>query len=102
MNLVSVKHTSITKGKIQKVALCGGSGRFLLERAIAASADVFVSADFKYHDYFEANNDIMIADIGHYESEVFTKELIYERLTKNFAKFAFRLSEVDTNPINYI
>lgn len=102
MDLQVVKHTKLLKKEIQKVALCGGSGRFLLERAIATKADVFVSADFKYHDYFEANDDIIIADIGHYESEVFTKELIYERLTKNYAKFAFRLSEVDTNPIKYI
>lgn len=102
MGLKLVKHTSLINTDVKKVALCGGSGRFLLERAIAANADIYISADFKYHDYFEANDEIIIADIGHYESEVFTKELIYERLTKNFAKFAFRLSEVDTNPINYI
>lgn len=102
MNLATIKHTSLTDKKIERVALCGGSGRFLLERAIGAGADVFISADFKYHDYFEANNEIIIADIGHYESEVFTKELLYERLTKKFAKFAFRLSEVDTNPVKYL
>ncbi len=102
MNLNVVKHTDFVKDRIKKVAICGGSGRFLLETAIAAKADVFVSADFKYHDFFEANGEIIIADIGHYESEVFTKELIYEKLTKNFAKFAFRLSEVDTNPIKYL
>lgn len=101
MNLKVIKHTKLVKNKVKKIALCGGSGRFLLENAIAAGADVFVSADFKYHDFFEANDQIIIADIGHYESEVFTKELIYERLTKNFAKFAFRLSEVDTNPIKF-
>ena len=102
MGLRVIKTTKLIKDEVSRIALCGGSGRFLLERAIAAKADVFISADFKYHDYFEANNDIIVADIGHYESEVFTKELIYERLTKNYAKFAFRLSEVDTNPINYI
>jgi dinuclear metal center YbgI/SA1388 family protein len=102
MNLNVIKHTALVNETVNTVALCGGSGRFLLESAISAKADIFISADFKYHDYFEANNDIIIADIGHYESEVFTKELIYERLTKNFAKFAFRLSEVDTNPIKYL
>ena len=102
MDLKVIKHTRLVREKVKKVALCGGSGRFLLETAIASGADVFISADFKYHDFFEANNEITIIDIGHYESEVFTKELIYERLTKNFAKFAFRLSEVDTNPIKYL
>jgi len=102
MNLNVLKHTKLVKEKINKVALCGGSGRFLLETAIAAKADIFISADFKYHDFFEANSEIIITDIGHYESEVFTKELICERLTKNFAKFAFRLSEIDTNPVKYL
>lgn len=102
MDLNVIKHTALVKNEVSRVAVCGGSGRFLLEKAIASKADVFLSADFKYHDYFEANEEIIITDIGHYESEVFTKELIYERLTKNFAKFAFRLSEVDTNPIKYI
>lgn len=102
MKLSVIKHTKLIKTKIQKVAVCGGSGRFLLEQAIRTKADIFISSDFKYHDYFEANDDIIIADIGHYESEVFTKDLLYESLTKNFAKFAFRLSEVDTNPIKYL
>ena len=102
MDLKTLKHTRLVKKQIRNVALCGGSGRFLLEAAIAAGADIFISADFKYHDYFEANDQIIIADIGHYESEVFTKELIYERLTKIFAKFAFRLSEVDSNPVKYL
>ena len=102
MNLQVIKHTELVKDEIKKVALCGGAGRFLLEQAIASRADIFISSDFKYHDYFEANKQIIISDIGHYESEVFTKELIYERLTKNFAKFAFSLSEVVTNPIKYL
>ncbi|MEP1095634.1 MAG: Nif3-like dinuclear metal center hexameric protein [Cyclobacteriaceae bacterium] len=102
MDLKVLKHTKLVNDKINRVALCGGSGRFLLETAIAAGADIFISADFKYHDFFEANDEIIITDIGHYESEVFTKELIYERLTKNFAKFAFRLSEVDTNPVKFL
>ena len=102
MNLGTLKHTELVNDTVKRVAICGGSGRFLLEKAIRSSADVFVSADFKYHDYFEANQQIIVADIGHYESEVFTKDLIYERLTKKFPKFAFRLSEVDTNPIKFL
>ncbi|MEQ9008174.1 MAG: Nif3-like dinuclear metal center hexameric protein [Ekhidna sp.] len=73
-----------------------------MNQAKAKGADVFITGDFKYHDFFEANNEIIIADIGHYESEVFTKDLILDALTKNFTKFAFRLSKVDTNPIKYL
>lgn len=102
MNLNVIRHTRIIKDKIKRIAVCGGSGSFLLGKAISSGADVFITADFKYHDFFEANDDIIIADIGHYESEVFTKELLLDTLTKNFTKFAFRLSKVDTNPIKYL
>lgn len=102
MNLNIIRHTALVKKEIKKVAVCGGSGSFLLKDAINQQADIFVTADFKYHEFFEANNDIIIADIGHYESEVFTKELLHDVLTKNFTKFAFRLSQVDTNPIKYL
>ncbi len=102
MNLQVIRHTDLVKDKIKTVALCGGSGSFLMNKAISQKADVFITGDFKYHDFFEANGDIIIADIGHYESEVFTKELILDALTKNFTKFAFRLSKVDTNPIKYL
>lgn len=102
MGLSVIRHTDLVKSNIQKVAVCGGSGSFLLSKAMAAGADIFITADFKYHDFFEANGDIIIADIGHYESEVFTKELLLDVLTKNFTKFAFRLSKVDTNPIKYL
>ncbi|MEP0984952.1 Nif3-like dinuclear metal center hexameric protein [Ekhidna sp.] len=102
MNLNVIRHTKITSDKITKVAVCGGSGSFLLNASIAKGADIYITADFKYHDFFEANDQIIIADIGHYESEVFTKELLLDTLTKNFTKFAFRLSQVDTNPIKYL
>ena len=97
-----VRHTHLVKDEIKTVAVCGGSGSFLLNNAIAAKADVFITADFKYHEFFDAENDIIIADIGHYESEQFTKDLIYDLLTKNFTKFAVRLSKVNTNPIKYL
>ena len=101
-NAGCIKYTSLLNRKIKKVAICGGSGSFLLGKAISSKSDAFVTGDFKYHQFFEAEGKILIADIGHYESEQFTKELFYEYLTKKFPKFAVRLSEVNTNPINYL
>ena len=83
------------------VAVCGGSGSFLLGDAIRDGAHAFVTADFKYHQFFDGDNKTLIADIGHYESEQFTKELIYSDLKGKFTTFALRLSELNTNPINY-
>ncbi len=97
-----VKHTALRHKTICKVALIGGSGSSFLGIAKAAGADVFVSGDFKYHQFFDAEGKILIADIGHFESEQFTKELFCELLTKKFPKFAVRLSEVITNPVNYL
>ncbi len=96
-----VKHTAPVKDTIQKVAVCGGSGSFLLQHAIDQGADVFVSADFKYHQYFDADSKIMIADIGHYESEQFTPELIKAFLRHKFPTFALHLTGINTNPVNY-
>ena len=99
MNLKIVKHTEITTQSIKKVAICGGSGSFLLKDAIASEADIFITADVKYHEFFEADSKIIFADIGHYESEIFTKDLIHDFLTQKLANIAFRLSGVDTNPV---
>ncbi|PWD99916.1 Nif3-like dinuclear metal center hexameric protein [Marinilabilia rubra] len=96
-----IRHTRLLDRPIKRVAVCGGSGSFLLEGAISAGADLFISADFKYHQFQEADNKIVIADIGHYESEQFTKEVFFELLTKKFPNFAVRLSNVSTNPIKY-
>jgi dinuclear metal center YbgI/SA1388 family protein len=101
MSLNTIKYTSFDGEKIKKVAICGGSGSFLLNHAKVNSADVFVTGDFKYHEFFDGEGKIMIADIGHYESEVFTKELIDGFLRENFANIASYLSEVDTNPVKY-
>lgn len=101
MDLNIVKYTPVGLRKINKVALCGGSGSFLLQKALAAGADAFVTADFKYHEYFDSEGQILIADIGHYESEVYTKDLLYFQLSKKFTNFAILLSEIDTNPIKY-
>ena len=98
----AIRHTYLLGKPIRKVAVCGGSGSFLLSAAIAAGADIFVTADMKYHDFFDAEEKIVVADIGHYESEQFTKELFYEILIKKFPNFALRLSEVKTNPVLYL
>ena len=98
-----IRYTSLlVKEEVKRVAVCGGSGSILLKKAKEVGADIFISADFKYHDFFDAEDDIVIADIGHYESEQFTKDLIYDLLVKNFTKFAVRLSKVNTNPIKYL
>jgi dinuclear metal center YbgI/SA1388 family protein len=102
MDLTMIRHTKATAGKVKKVAVCGGAGSFLLPAAIQQGADVYISADFKYHEFFDADGKIMIADIGHYESEVFTKELIKDVLIKKFPTFAINFSKRVTNPISYI
>ena len=97
-----VRYSPLTNEKIKKVAVCGGSGQFLLKNAISQGADAFVTADFKYHQFFDAEGRILIADIGHYESEQFTVELIYDKLKEKFITFALLKSKVNTNPINYL
>lgn len=97
-----LRHTALCKGEIRKVAVCGGAGCFLTQAAIRAGADVFISADYKYHDFFDADKRLIIADIGHYESEQFTKEIFYELVRKKIPNFAIRFSEVSTNPVNYL
>ncbi|WAC41500.1 Nif3-like dinuclear metal center hexameric protein [Pedobacter sp. SL55] len=96
-----LRHTRILPKNIKKVAVCGGSGSFLLKNAIAAGADAFVTADFKYHEFFDAEDKIMIVDIGHFESEQFTSNLLIDNIQEKFPNFAIRLTEHNTNPINY-
>jgi len=100
-NLKSLKHTSLLKKDIKKIALCGGSGSFLLKDAINCKSDIYISSDFKYHEFFDAENKVLIADIGHYESEQFTPEIFYEVISNKFPTFALYLTEVNTNPVNY-
>ncbi len=102
MNTNSIKYTKLVRKKIKKIALCGGSGSFLINDAILSNADLFISSDIKYHDFFKADNKIIIADIGHYESEQFTKDLIFDLLNKNFNRFAILKSKINTNPVNYL
>jgi dinuclear metal center YbgI/SA1388 family protein len=101
LDLRVVRHTAVSSESIRRVAVSGGSGSFLLSDAIRAGADAFVTADFKYHEFFDAEGKIMIADIGHYESERFTIDLIADYLREKFTTFAIRLTEVNTNPIHY-
>ncbi|MDR2130381.1 MAG: Nif3-like dinuclear metal center hexameric protein [Odoribacteraceae bacterium] len=98
----SLRHTSLHVPFIRQVAVCGGAGSSFIHAAIAHEADIYISGDFKYHDFFLAENRVIIADIGHYESEQFTKDIFYELLTEKIAKFAVRFSEINTNPINYL
>tara|TARA_B110000037_G_scaffold222466_1_gene297465 strand:+ start:907 stop:2004 length:1098 start_codon:yes stop_codon:yes gene_type:complete len=100
-NCGCIKHTNLGNKKINKVALCGGSGSFLLKNALQQKADIYITGDFKYHEFFDAENKIIIADIGHFESEQYTNELLFAKLTKNFPTFAFLLTEINTNPVKY-
>ena len=102
LNCKILRHTDKLNKPIKKVALCGGAGSFLLKDAIKQKADIFISSDFKYHDFFDAENKIIIVDAGHYETEQYTKELIFDTLKEKFNTFACFLSEVNTNPINYL
>ena len=97
-----IRHTRICTSQIQRVAVCGGAGAFLTQAAITQKADIYITGDYKYHDFFQADNKLIIADIGHYESEQFTKEIFYELVTKKISNFAIQFSKVKTNPINYL
>jgi dinuclear metal center YbgI/SA1388 family protein len=101
MQATVIRHTELRDKPVKKVAVCGGSGGFLLKQAIAAGADFFITADYKYHEFFDAEGKIVIADIGHFESEQFTQHLLYEIIREKFSNFAIRLTEINTNPIKY-
>ena len=100
-HLKLVKHTAFSGNPVQKVAFCGGAGSFLVSKALAAGADAYVTADMKYHEYFDADSRMLIADIGHYESEQFTINLLHEALEQKFTTFAVLKTEVETNPVRY-
>jgi dinuclear metal center YbgI/SA1388 family protein len=96
-----IRHSPLSARKIHKIAICGGSGSFLTGKAIAAGADAFITADLKYHEFFDAEDKILLADIGHFESEQFTIDLIFDKLTANFTNFAVLKTGVSTNPVRY-
>ena len=96
-----LKHSKLLNKPIKKVAVLGGSGSFGIENAISVKADAYITSDLKYHDYFKAENSILLIDVGHYESEQYTKNLLYDILTKKFPNFAIALTEINTNPVKY-
>ena len=96
-----IKHTQLLDQPVKRVALCGGAGSFLIANALAAGADLFITSDIKYHEFFDANDKMVIADIGHYESEQFTINLLQEFLEQKFPTFAVLKTEVNTNPVRY-
>ena len=101
MQLKTIKHTRLLHKNIYTVAICGGAGSFLLNDAKKRGADIFITSDYKYHEYFDADGDIVIADIGHYESEKYTIELLYDLIINNFSTFAAHYTKIVTNPIKY-
>lgn len=102
MELEVLKHTAILDRKVQRIAICGGAGIFLLGSAMRARADVFITADIKYHEFFDADGKLLLVDIGHYESEIYTKELLKDLLSQKFSNIATYLTNIVTNPISYL
>lgn len=96
-----LRHSTLLGKKIKRIALLGGSGSFAIDATKAKNCDVFITADMKYHDFFKAENQILLVDVGHYESEQYTKKIIMEHLRENFPNFAFISSKTDTNPVHY-
>ena len=102
MQCGGIRHSSLLGKSIKKVAVLGGSGSFAIKNAIQAGADVFLTADLKYHNFYESENQIVLADIGHFESERYTKNYIVDYLKEKITNFAFVLSEENTNPVKYL
>lgn len=100
--LKSLKHSPLNGKEVQEIAICGGSGAFLIPEAIRYGADVFITGEAKYNDYYDVEKNILLAVIGHYESEVCTKELFFDIITKKFPNFAVHFSNVNSNPVNYL
>jgi len=97
-----LRHGMLVEKQIKKVAICGGSGSFLMKKAFDAGADAFVTSDFKYHDFFLYQNQMLLVDAGHYETEQFTKDLLFDLLTKKFPNFALQISNYNTNPVSFL
>lgn len=101
LKIPCLRHSAFSGKAIRKVAFCGGSGSFLMDQARKAGADAFVTGDLKYHQFFETGERLLLVDAGHYETEQFTKELLYEIVNKNFSNFALQISGLNTNPVQY-
>jgi dinuclear metal center YbgI/SA1388 family protein len=101
MELKTIKHSALLQETVKKIALCGGSGSFLTKQAIHKGADVYITADVKYHEFFDSDNKIVLIDIGHFESEKYTIELLYDLISNKFSNFALHSTSVETNPVNF-
>lgn len=101
LNTPSIRHSRLIGKNVKKIAVCGGSGSFLIQAAIAANADVFITSDLKYHNFYDAENKILLVDAGHYETEQFAKELLYRVVKEKFTTFAVLISEAGQNPVHY-
>ena len=101
-NQKGIRYSDLTGRAVKKVALCGGAGSSLLNRAISSGADAFVTGDIKYHNFFDADKKLLLVDAGHFETEKYSTEILYDLIIKKFPKFALRFSETNTNPINYL
>ena len=102
LNIPVLRHSCFTGKMLNKIALCGGSGSFLIQSALEQKADAFITADVKYHDFFLPNKKILLVDAGHYETEQFTTSLLFDILHQNFSTFALRISDINTNAVNYL
>jgi dinuclear metal center YbgI/SA1388 family protein len=102
LNARGIRYSKPLDKMVKRVALCGGSGFSLLNAAISSGADAFITSDIKYHNFFDAEDKILLVDAGHFESEIFSTEILYDLIIKKFPKFAVRFSETNTNPINYL
>jgi dinuclear metal center YbgI/SA1388 family protein len=98
----AIRHNYLVGHPVKKIAICGGSGGFLIHEAYIAGADIYVTGDLKYHDFFEYKNEMTVVDAGHFETEQFTKELLYSILNKNFPTFALQISKINSNPIFFL
>ena len=100
-SLLVIRHTPLRNRPVKKVAVCGGAGSFLIKKALSKGADFYISADIKYHEFFDAEGRMVVADIGHYESEQFTVDLLHDLLVEKFPTFAVLKTGVNTNPVQY-
>ena len=100
-HIPAIKHTALLGKRVKRLALCGGAGSFLTGAAIAAGADMYITADIKYHEFFDAGNQLVLADIGHYESEQYTIDLLFDILRQKFPNFAVLKTGMNTNPVSY-
>jgi putative NIF3 family GTP cyclohydrolase 1 type 2 len=100
-NIPVIRHTPLRGKPVKRVAVCGGAGSFLTRAAVAAGADFYLTADIKYHEFFDAENRLILCDIGHYESEQYTSDLLVSVLSRNFPTFAVLKTGINTNPVRY-